>query len=83
MNVDRFDGSLRLRIHDSGGGLADGERLRAFPPRLTPPKTRASGWGLGLWLVRELAEAHGGSASIESTRGEGSTFTVMLSPQRP
>ena len=82
VNVDRFDGGLRLRIHDSGG-VAGGERLRAFPPRLSAPKTRASGWGLGLWLVRELAEAHGGSASIENRRGEGSTFTVMLSPQRP
>jgi signal transduction histidine kinase len=82
VNVDRFDGSLRLQIHDSGGPAA-GERLRAFPPRLAPPKTRASGWGLGLWLVRELAEAHGGSASIESNRDEGSTFTVLLGPQRP
>jgi signal transduction histidine kinase len=82
VSVDRIEASLRLQIHDSGGGMA-GERLRAFPPRLAAPKSRASGWGLGLWLVRELAEAHGGSATIESRRGEGSTFTVMLSPQRP
>jgi signal transduction histidine kinase len=83
VSVNRIEANLRLRIHDSGGGVSASERLRAFPPRLAAPKTRASGWGLGLWLVRELAEAHGGSASIESRRGEGSTFTVMLSPQRP
>ena len=84
VNVDRFEGGLRLRIHDSSGDdEAAGERMRAFPPRLAAPKTRNSGWGLGLWLVRELAEAHGGSARIECRRGEGATFTVMLSPQRP
>jgi signal transduction histidine kinase len=83
VKVDRSDGALRLRIRDSNGDLAAGERPRAFPPRLSPPKTRASVWGLGLWLVRELAEAHGGSATIENRRGEGSTFTVLVTPQRP
>ncbi len=83
VSVDRIDASLRLRIHNSGGGLPAGERPRGFPPRLAAPKTRASGWGLGLWLVRELAEAHGGSASVGSRRGAGSTFTIMLDPQRP
>ncbi|MDC0685399.1 sensor histidine kinase [Sorangium atrum] len=37
-----------------------------------------SGFGLGLWIVREAAEAMGGAVRVESRLGEGATFTVEL-----
>jgi signal transduction histidine kinase len=39
---------------------------------------RSSGLGLGLFIVRELVEAHGGQVSVRSTEQEGTTFTVLL-----
>ncbi|QRN98546.1 sensor histidine kinase [Archangium violaceum] len=40
--------------------------------------SEASGLGLGLYIAREIAQAHGGDISVESRLGEGSTFTVSL-----
>lgn len=42
-----------------------------------------SGMGMGLFLVREIVELHGGRISVESSEGEGSTFTVRLPLERP
>ncbi|HYO59512.1 sensor histidine kinase [Archangium sp.] len=39
---------------------------------------RGSGLGLGLFIVRELVEAHGGQVTVRSTQNEGTTFTVLL-----
>jgi len=38
----------------------------------------SAGLGMGLYIARQLAEAHGGSLTVESTLGEGSTFTLRL-----
>jgi signal transduction histidine kinase len=85
VTVDRIDGLLRLRVKDGGKGLSARARERVFRRRLTVPKQRASSLGLGLWLVRELAEAHGGGARAESAPGGGTAFIVTLAPmqQRP
>ena len=39
--------------------------------------------GLGLWLVRELVMAHGGRITVQSRKGRGTTFTVLLRAQPP
>jgi signal transduction histidine kinase len=83
VKVDRVAGVLRVRVKDSGGGISAAAHARLFRRRIGPRTARASGLGMGLWLVRELAEAHGGIATVESGRGAGSTFTVRLAPQRP
>jgi signal transduction histidine kinase len=83
VKVDRTDGALRVRVTDSGGGISATARARVFRRRIGPRSARAPGLGMGLWLVRELAEAHGGSSTVESRKGVGSTFTVRLAPQRP
>jgi signal transduction histidine kinase len=83
VTVDRIEGRLRVRVQDRGSGIPAGERARLFRRRLGPRKARTSGLGKSLWLVRELAQAHGGSALVETRKGVGSTFTVTLNPQRP
>lgn len=85
VKVDRVAGAaLRVRVTDSGGaGISAASHARLFRRRIGPRSAGASGLGKGLWLVRELAEAHGGSATVESRKGLGSTFTVRLAPQRP
>ncbi len=59
------DGRLRLAVRDHGRGLGAAQRAAAFAPfeRLG---SAAPGAGLGLWIVRELARAHGGDAWFES-----------------
>ena len=83
VSVNRSETNLRIRVQDGGSGIPASERARLFRPRLGPRKARSSGLGLGLWLVRELAEAHLGGVAVESRKGAGSTFTVTLRPQRP
>jgi len=69
------DGSVQITFADTGVGIA-GELLeRLWTPLIT---TKAKGMGLGLPIAKRLVEEHGGSISVESQPGKGSTFTVTL-----
>jgi two-component system sensor histidine kinase SenX3 len=70
-----------LRVRDEGIGIAERELDRVFERfyRVEPARRRdADGSGLGLAIVRHVAGSHGGSVHVESTEGEGSTFTLRL-----
>jgi PAS domain S-box-containing protein len=69
----------RLRIRDHGVGIApeDQERLFERFERVRLDKD-VTGYGVGLWIVRRVVEAHGGSVVVESRLGEGASFTVSL-----
>ena len=72
---------VRLAVSDTGIGLDPGQLARLFRPfaQADSATTRQyGGTGLGLSIVRRLAELMGGQASVESTPGVGSTFTVTL-----
>jgi nitrogen fixation/metabolism regulation signal transduction histidine kinase len=67
-------GELEVRVEDEGPGLAGGENL--FVPFFT---TKANGTGIGLVLSRQIAEAHGGSLTLENRRGAtGCVATLRL-----
>ncbi len=67
----------RLLVSDTGPGVAPTDAERIFEPFVT---TRAAGVGLGLSLVREIAEAHGGTARcLSQTEGmPGATFVIEI-----
>nr|WP_240547547.1 HAMP domain-containing sensor histidine kinase [Paracoccus sp. J56] len=67
-----------LEIGDNGPGLAPEIRARAFDPLVT---TKASGVGLGLALVRRVAELHGGDAWIARTGPEGTAMRLSIHEQ--
>jgi len=73
-----------LTVRDHGVGIARDEQTRIFDrfERLEPVRNFA-GFGLGLWIVRQVIEAQGGTIELESNPGEGSSFTVKLPLQPP
>ncbi len=73
--------SVRIDVKDSGVGIpkADLEKLfQKFYQAKNTPLVNEKGSGLGLALVKHVAEAHGGSVSVASEVGVGSTFSVIL-----
>jgi PAS domain S-box-containing protein len=74
-------GRVDLSVWDTGIGIAPEDVKRLFQPfvQLDGSLSRQyTGAGLGLALVRKLADLHGGSVSVESQVGQGSRFTVSL-----
>jgi signal transduction histidine kinase len=68
-----------LSVKDQGVGLREEDRARIFERfERAISASEASGLGLGLYIAREIVQAHGGDISVESRLGEGSTFTVSL-----
>jgi signal transduction histidine kinase len=76
-------GWARLWVRDSGPGIPRAVQERIFE-RFTRSGPRLSdGAGLGLAIVRAIAEAHGGTVSVESRVGQGATFTIEVPVDRP
>jgi signal transduction histidine kinase len=77
----RADGEVCLAVEDRGIGIPPGEVSRIFDKfyRVGRSETQGRrGSGLGLSLVRHVAQAHGGRVSVESRPGAGSRFTLHL-----
>ncbi len=66
----------RLSVQDTGTGMTEEVRRRIFDPFFSTKGSRGS--GLGLWVSRDIVERHGGRIDVETTPGEGSTFTIAL-----
>jgi two-component system, OmpR family, sensor kinase len=69
-----------LSVHDRGPGVADSERERIFEPfyRAKSASEHQGGVGLGLALVKSIAQRHGGHARCEARAGGGASFVVEL-----
>lgn len=70
-------GRAQVSISDDGPGVPHGDRKRIFRRFVT---TRKGGNGLGLSTSLEIAEAHGGTLTLEETPGGGATFVLRLPP---
>lgn len=73
-------GAVELDVEDTGPGVDPATRLRLFEPLIT---TKEKGIGLGLALVKRIAERHGGSVAYSDAPGGGARFTVRLPLERP
>jgi signal transduction histidine kinase len=79
VRLDTHAGFAMLRITDHGIGIPEDVQERIFGRFERAVPSRAyNGLGLGLFLARQVVEAHGGSIGVESRPGAGATFTVLL-----
>ena len=74
---------VRVMVSDDGQGIAPEDQVRIFEQFERAAPANLGGLGLGLWIVRHLVEAHGGTISVRSDIGAGSQFTVRLPKQPP
>ena len=82
--MTRSEDMARIVVADAGDGIAPAERERVFEPFYRPAGRAESsgGWGLGLSLVRQIAERHGGDAACEAALEGGTRFVVDLAMRR-
>jgi len=80
VTVERAGATATIRVCDRGPGVPEAYRERIFEAffRLPGHAEREGGVGLGLSLVRQIAERHGGSARCEARDGGGSCFAITL-----
>jgi signal transduction histidine kinase len=70
---------VRLEVRDHGIGIEPADQARVFERfERAVSRRQYGGFGLGLWISRKIVEAHGGSISLMSEPGAGSTFSVEL-----
>ena len=79
ITVERKQDTARLIVQDQGIGIDPDKKERIFQRfERAVPLEHYGGLGLGLWIARQVVEAHGGNIGVSSSAGEGSTFTVEL-----
>ncbi len=80
LRTSAHDGGVCLEVSDSGQGLTPEECSRLFTPYYT---SKQHGTGLGLAIVQSVVSDHGGTISVASDPGSGTTFRIELPPRPP
>jgi signal transduction histidine kinase len=73
---DEAEEKIRIIVSDNGEGMTAATQKQLFQPFLSTKGLR--GTGLGLVVTKKVIDEHGGDISVESTRGQGTTFTLTL-----
>lgn len=75
-----FDDRVEVSVHNHGTPIPEALLPHLFEPMVRGAEAgaRARGVGLGLYIVREIARAHGGTVRVESRAGDGTTFVLSL-----
>jgi len=75
MSVEGSDSQVTISVHNGGPPIPQEEMATLFDPfRRSDPGS--AGWGLGLYIVREVARAHLGTVTVRSSQAEGTTFEL-------
>jgi PAS domain S-box-containing protein len=83
IRVEARRGTALLIVQDRGIGIEPDQQARIFDRfERAVSEHHYGGFGLGLWIVRQIVEGHGGTVQLDSKPGEGATFTVEL-PRKP
>ncbi len=78
--ADPMNGVARVSVADGGPGISAESQARIFErfERAVPPASYSGGFGVGLWIVKQLVEAMKGTIAVSCAPGAGSTFCVTL-----
>jgi signal transduction histidine kinase len=78
------EGTLTISVRDHGPGISAAQQVRIFERFERAPETRhIEGHGLGLWIARNAARAHGGDLHVHSEPGHGAEFYLTLPTGMP
>ncbi len=72
------EGHCAIAVHNDGPPIPSALQPRLFEPMVRGDHQAGGGVGLGLYIVRQIAKAHGGEVTVASVEGQGTTFTVRL-----
>lgn len=75
LEATRYDGGVRIQVHDAGAGIDAEDRDRVFDLFYT---TKERGTGLGLPLTQQIVVAHGGTIACKARHPHGTTFEIWL-----
>jgi two-component system, OmpR family, phosphate regulon sensor histidine kinase PhoR len=81
VSLQRAPGTVTIAVRDHGLGIPTDEQRRIFQKFVRGAAAKSAGiqgTGIGLAMVRHIVDAHGGTISVESTPGAGSTFAIVL-----
>jgi signal transduction histidine kinase len=81
VDLDVNGGELVFRVTDDGYGISPENQAKLFSRNVRVHRRewkQVKGSGLGLFIVKNVAQRHGGDAWVESTEGEGSTFYMTI-----
>jgi signal transduction histidine kinase len=80
VSLDVIDNNAHISVIDHGPGISPEYQRNLFKRFYRVPETTSGirGTGLGLFICRQIVEAHGGKITVESIKGEGSTFNIYL-----
>ena len=84
VTLRRAQGEVRLSVRDDGVGIPKEQQEKIWTRfyQVDPSRTEGGGTGLGLAMVRQIAQLHGGRVEVESVPELGSTFTLFLPEEK-
>ena len=82
VRIRRENNHIVIDIRDNGIGMTKENKKKLFTPYFTTKATSDKGTGLGLYVIREFIEMHGGTIACSSEYGKGTTFTIKLPIKR-
>jgi signal transduction histidine kinase/CheY-like chemotaxis protein len=78
LDARREGGRVRIAVSDNGPGIAEDDISKVFDRFWRADRRKERGIGLGLTVAQGIVQAHGGQIGVESRKGEGSTFYILL-----
>lgn len=84
--LENKERSVVLKVKDTGVGISAAQEVKLFRKfsRIDNPlSSEAGGSGIGLYLLKQIIDLHGGEVRVKSKEGEGTTFTVRLPKKAP